>query len=72
MIQNKEAYNYIMNGIKNIRHDMEILKYRCNQIQNALILANTYEEYEEWLERNYPDVEEGLKCIALFDRGSNN
>ena len=46
MIQNKEAYNYIMNGIKNIRHDMEILKYRCNQIQNALILANTDEEYE--------------------------
>lgn len=69
MIQNKEAYNYIMNGIKNIRHDMEILKHRCNQIQNALILANTDEEYEEWLEKNYPDVEERLKCITLFDKG---
>lgn len=58
-----------MNGIKNIRHDMEILKHRCNQIQNALILANTDEEYEEWLEKNYPDVEERLKCITLFDKG---
>ena len=69
MIQNKEAYNYIMNGIKNIRHDMEILKYRCNQIQNALILANTDKEYCDWIEKNCPDVEEGLKWIELCEKG---
>lgn len=72
MIQNKELYNYIINSIKEIRNDMEILKNRFNQIQNALILAKTDEEYYEWIEKNCPDVEEGLKWIELCEKGSNN
>ena len=69
MIQNKELYNYIINSIKEIRNDMEILKNRFNQIQNALILAKTDEEYYEWVEKNWPDVEEGVKWIELCEKG---
>lgn len=69
MIQNKELYNYIINSIKDIRNDMEILKNRFNQIQNALILAKTDEEYYEWVEKNCPDVEEGLRWIELCEKG---
>lgn len=69
MIQNKELYNYIINSIKEISNDMEILKNRFNQIQNALTLAKTDEEYYEWVEKNCPDVEEGLKWIELCEKG---
>ena len=48
---------------------MEILKNRFNQIQNALILAKTDEEYYEWVEKNCPDIEEGLKWIELCEKG---
>ena len=72
MIQNKELYNYIIKSIKEIRNDMEILKNRFNQIQNALILAKTDEEYYEWVEKNCSNVEEGLKWVELCEKGSNN
>ena len=49
MIQNKELYNYIINSIKEIRNDMEILKNRFNQIQNALILAKTVSSFGAFL-----------------------
>ena len=69
MIQNKKLYNYIINSIKEIRNDMEILKNMFNQIEDALSLAKTDEEYDEWVEKNCPDREERLKWIELYERG---
>ena len=65
MIQNKELYNYIINSIKEIRNDMEILKNRFNQIKNALILAKTGEEY---LVKDIVSEDEELKAF-LFSLG---
>ena len=59
-------YNYIINSIKEIRNDMEILKNRFNQIQNALILAKTDEEYYEWVEKNSGEL------IHLITNGNAN
>lgn len=69
MIQNKKLYNYIINSIKEIRNDMEILKNWFNQIENALSLAKTDEEYDEWVEKNCPDREERLKWIEWYEKG---
>ena len=72
MIQNKKLYNYIINSIKEIRNDMEILKNWFNQIENALSLAKTDEEYDEWVEKNCPDREERLKWIEFMKGGNNH